>query len=118
MFDFSPIGSRPPSPKSDTEYETQKYDVQSQTLLTGDDLKEDDVQWRWGELPEKTPETTHHHPVLEASQTPGASNGTPGWLPGVEGGGGGQAGRGRGMYSRDRESYRRKLLRQPVIILC
>ncbi len=80
MFTFSPIGSRPPSPKSDTEYETQKYDVQSQTLLTGDDLKEDDVQWRWGELPEKTPETAHHHPVSEASQATGASNGKPGCI--------------------------------------
>ena len=53
---FSPVGSRPPSPKSDTEFETQKYDVMSQTLMTGDDFNEDDVKWRWGELPEKTPE--------------------------------------------------------------
>lgn len=55
---FSPIGSRPPSPKSDTEYETQKYDVMSQTLVTSDDFSKDDVKWRWGELPEKTPDVT------------------------------------------------------------
>ena len=30
----------------------------SQTLMTGDDFNEDDVKWRWGELPEKTPEAT------------------------------------------------------------
>ena len=56
---FSPIGSRPPSPKSDTEFEIQKYDVMSQTLMTGDDFNEDDVKWRWGELPEKTPDATN-----------------------------------------------------------
>ena len=31
----------------------------SQTLMTGDDFNEDDVKWRWGELPEKTPDATN-----------------------------------------------------------
>ncbi len=52
---FSPVGSRPPSPKSDTEFENRKYDATSQTMLTGDNLQTmDNVQWRWGELPEST----------------------------------------------------------------
>lgn len=40
----SPTGSRPPSPKSDTEYEIQKHDAVSQTD-TGEPI------WGWGELP-------------------------------------------------------------------
>lgn len=52
----SPIGSRPPSPKSDTEFETQQFDAVSQTFLTGDDFESmDEVKWKWGELPESTP---------------------------------------------------------------
>ena len=27
--------------------------------MTGDDFNEDDVKWRWGELPEKTPDATN-----------------------------------------------------------
>ena len=51
----SPVGSRPPSPKSDTEYETRKYDAVSQTQLTGDDLRQsDNYRWEWGELPESS----------------------------------------------------------------
>jgi len=53
----SPIGSRPPSPKSDTELEYRKYDAGAQTMLTGDDFKiADNVNWRWGEVP-NTPAT-------------------------------------------------------------
>jgi phosphatidate phosphatase LPIN len=48
----SPVGSRPPTPKSDTEFENQKFDAQAQTLLTGDAMEEvDDMKWAWGELP-------------------------------------------------------------------
>ncbi|CAH1773471.1 unnamed protein product [Owenia fusiformis] len=43
---MSPIASRPPSPKSDTEYEKQMLDSMSQTEV------EDGVTWNWGELPE------------------------------------------------------------------
>ena len=32
---FSPVASRPPTPKSDTEFENQKYDTSCQTLITG-----------------------------------------------------------------------------------
>lgn len=59
----SPVCSRPPSPKSDTEYETQMYDAHAQTRLTGDDMTVvDDVQWAWGELP-----TTSPHPLPSAA---------------------------------------------------
>ena len=55
---FSPIGSRPPSPKSDTELEHQK-EATSQTALTGDELAVlDDVKWEWGELPQKSDESS------------------------------------------------------------
>ena len=51
------MGTRPPSPKSDTELETQK-EATSQTALTGDDLEVlDDVKWEWGELPQSTSKT-------------------------------------------------------------
>ena len=57
MF-FSPIASRPPSPKSDTELEHQK-EATSQTALTGDELNMlDDVKWEWGELPQKPEDGT------------------------------------------------------------
>lgn len=47
------MGSRPPSPKSDTELEYQKYDAGAQTMLTGDDFEmADNVNWRWGEVPQ------------------------------------------------------------------
>ena len=50
---YSPVGSRPPSPKSDTELETIHNDAVSQTQLTGDNLTEiNDITWQWGELPE------------------------------------------------------------------
>lgn len=52
----SPIGSRPPSPKSDTEYERKKYDATSQTQLSGDELMVlDDIKWEWGEFPQLSP---------------------------------------------------------------
>lgn len=40
----SPIASRPPSPKSDTEYENQKMDTVTPTENTG-------PSWGWGQLP-------------------------------------------------------------------
>ena len=54
------MGSRPPSPKSDTEYETGKFDSSAQTLITATDaaaaggqLKADnDIKWEWGEFPQ------------------------------------------------------------------
>lgn len=56
LSDCSPIGSRPPSPKSDSEYETQKYDATCQTQLTGDELMLlDDIKWVWGEFPQPSP---------------------------------------------------------------
>ncbi|ELT87039.1 hypothetical protein CAPTEDRAFT_223314 [Capitella teleta] len=68
----SPVGSRPPTPKSDTEfenqkYDSQKYDAQAQTQLTGDDMDMvDDVKWAWGELP--TSESPVHPPNKAAAE--------------------------------------------------
>lgn len=52
----SPIGSRPPTPKSDTEFEKRRSytrsDTSCQTAWTGDDMQNcDELQWEWGELP-------------------------------------------------------------------
>jgi hypothetical protein len=44
----SPAGSRPPSPKSDTEFEKQKCE----NAKVDDALAGSDVKWQWGELPE------------------------------------------------------------------
>ncbi|XP_013782868.1 phosphatidate phosphatase LPIN2-like [Limulus polyphemus] len=41
---MSPTKPRPPSPKSDSEFEIQKYDAVSQT-------ESDTVSWKWGEFP-------------------------------------------------------------------
>ena len=40
----------------------------SQTLMTGDDFNEDDVKWKWGELPEKTPDPTSKTSDKDKSQ--------------------------------------------------
>ena len=73
----SPIGSRPPSPKSDTEFETyQQFDAVSQTLLTGDDFETiDEIKWKWGELPESTPRTMKTEGSMD--ETRSGSIGTP-----------------------------------------
>ena len=76
ILNSSPIGSRPPSPKSDTEFETQKYDVMSQTLMTGDDFHEDDVKWKWGELPEKTPDAGNQLSKKDIGQKSQGTKGT------------------------------------------
>ena len=58
MCVVSPVGSRPPSPKSDTEYETSKFDSAAQTLLTATGADgaahnaADDIKWEWGEFPQ------------------------------------------------------------------
>lgn len=44
MLIYSPIASRPPSPKSDTEYENQKIETVTPTDSTG-------PSWGWGQLP-------------------------------------------------------------------
>ena len=45
MFSFfSPVASRPPSPKSDTEYENQKIDTVTPT-------DSPTPSWGWGQLP-------------------------------------------------------------------
>ncbi|KAH6926334.1 hypothetical protein HPB50_017289 [Hyalomma asiaticum] len=44
MFMSRPHNSRPSSPKSDTEYENQMMDANSQT-------EENTISWTWGELP-------------------------------------------------------------------
>lgn len=41
---LSPVASRPPSPKSDTEYENQKIDTVTPTDSNA-------PSWGWGELP-------------------------------------------------------------------
>lgn len=41
---FSPVVSRPPSPKSDTEYENQKIDTVTPTDSSA-------PSWGWGQLP-------------------------------------------------------------------
>ena len=53
------MGSRPPSPKSDSEYETSKFDSAAQTLLTATgadgaahNAAADDIKWEWGEFPQ------------------------------------------------------------------
>jgi len=53
--------SRPTSPQSDSEILRFNQDATAQTHLTGDRLLLlDDVQWKWGELPE----TTSHKPTV------------------------------------------------------
>ena len=51
----SPCSSRPPSPKSDTEFEMQKNDMGAQTQLTGNNFEDvDQVNWQWGQLPQSS----------------------------------------------------------------
>lgn len=45
---FSPVGSRPPSPKSDTEVECNRQSKDS--FFT----EEDTTLWEWGDLPRKS----------------------------------------------------------------
>ena len=50
---FSPVGSRPHTPKSDTECELADRDRKSSVVvpLPTEELQ----QWNWGELPQKLP---------------------------------------------------------------
>ena len=81
------MASRPPSPKSDTEFEIhhQKFDSSaSQTLLTGtgDEINDltgsggaqaDNIRWEWGELPETMGEVVARAPEGEERQQTAAS---------------------------------------------
>jgi len=71
---FSPSYSRPTSPQSDSEVLCINQDATAQTHLTGDRLiLLDDVQWKWGEIPETTPHRTGARRKLSSSkmsQTP------------------------------------------------
>uniref|UniRef100_T1JA68 phosphatidate phosphatase n=1 Tax=Strigamia maritima TaxID=126957 RepID=T1JA68_STRMM len=51
---LSPVTSRPPTPKSDTEYEISKQETASQT-----DCGDNPWSWKWGELP-VPPKTDKH----------------------------------------------------------
>jgi len=70
-FVISPVTSRPPTPKSDSEYEkARKYDATVQTYLTGDDLVTmDSVRWRWGELPETCEPESKEQLAITATST-------------------------------------------------
>lgn len=50
MFFFSPIPTRPPSPKSDTEVDRQHAEDRQQSLLN-----ESSATWEWGDFPKQTP---------------------------------------------------------------
>ena len=64
-FSFSPIGTRPPSPKSDTEVDHQK-EAMSQTALTGDNMSViDDFKWEWGEIPQCSSQLSQAETALE-----------------------------------------------------
>lgn len=49
FYFFSPVGSRPHTPKSDTECELADRDRKSNVVLPAEALQ----QWNWGELPQK-----------------------------------------------------------------
>lgn len=56
----SPSGSRPSSPKSDTELDIVRSDAMSQTHLTGDRaVQADDILWKWGEFPKSSVAADH-----------------------------------------------------------
>ncbi|KAL5014363.1 hypothetical protein ScPMuIL_008633 [Solemya velum] len=60
----SPRGSRPSSPKSDTEVEIQKQNMAKQTLLTG----EDDTLWEWGNLPQTSSKSSMKSKTVSAAE--------------------------------------------------
>ena len=47
---FSPLPSRPPSPKSDTELDRQHTEEKQQQLL-----QDNSATWDWGEFPKQAP---------------------------------------------------------------
>jgi len=51
---FSPISSRPHTPKSDTEVDRQKSLGKQDRLIVE---SEDDTMWEWGDMPRKSPPT-------------------------------------------------------------